>query len=812
MSQEIQLRTSDHLPDVADPLSVYDRPSEQQSQLFRKLHRLFRNRYKWVVTLTLLGMALGGFGGYILAKQTYRSTGMVRIRPVLPVVLSKTDENSPLYGFDLFVQAQVPLLRSQRVIDLALNSDEWKKTNRPVDDAGIEDFLKNLEIVAPKGEIITVSFTDPDRQVASAAVKAVLTAYNKIYIEEGPIKEEESKRTTLEDRRRALTSDLLVKQQAIREAARAYGTDDLRALLDAKLQNLNRWETALTELDFELAGLEGTKSPPTTNPAGSTDTPLISNREIAMQDQGMRQLLRQLDDVKAELEFRNRILGSEHWKVKELQSLLAAKEKAVNQYGDDYRAALQNHMVAVPGAASGLSIEQLKQRQAKYRELVKAAQDEARAMGNQMLDIEKLRKELELAQQQLQATNRRLDELRTESPIQGGRIRIENYGDRAMPYRDNRVIRTAAGGMAGGAFGFGVMLLIALADRRLRNADDARSSVGKLALLGVLPSLPDDLSDPEQAAIAAHCVHQIRTLLQIGSPVPGSRVFAITSPAAGTGKTSLALALGVSFSATNSRTLLIDCDIVGGGLTARVDTIIRRKIGQILKREGYITQQQLDMAMKVAATSHRRLGEILVDLGFLTEADVAKALSLQEETPIGMLDALNGENIDDCVADTGIRGLSILPLGAAMPADAGRLSPAAVRKLIDLARDRYDTVLVDTGPVPGSLEASVVAAAADGVVLVVSRGEHRPLAERSLQHLHDIGAVVAGMVFNRAESRDMDLSTTTNRLSSYDRGHGNNAARVSDVVESGEPQKLGPIAFAVAGRGSAGKNGSRPQP
>jgi len=326
----------------------------------------------------------------------------------------------------------------------------------------------------------------------------------------------------------------------------------------------------------------------------------------------------------------------------------------------------------------------------------------------------------------------------------------------------------------------------------------------------VLPSLPDDLSDPEQAAVAAHCVHQIRTLLQINSPMPGSKVFAITSPAAGTGKTSLALALGVSFASASSRTLLIDCDIIGGGLTARIDTIIRRKIGQILKREGLITQAQLDVAMKVAATSNRRLGEILMDLGFLTEADVNKALTIQEEAPVGMLDALSGENLEDCVADTGIRGLSILPLGAAMPSDAGRLSPATVRKLIDQARKLYDVVLVDTGPVPGSLEASVMAAAADGVVLVVSRGEHRPLAERSLQHLHEIGAVVAGMVFNRAESRDVALSTTTNRLSSFDRA-GRGPMRAPDVAAAGEPQKLGPIALAVAGRSAGNQGGNRPK-
>ena len=67
-----------------------------------------------------------------------------------------------------------------------------------------------------------------------------------------------------------------------------------------------------------------------------------------------------------------------------------------------------------------------------------------------------------------------------------------------------------------------------------------------ITLLGILPNLPDRLSDPEQAAIAAHCVHQIRTMLQINGGVEGGerRVFAVTSASPGDGKTSLTLALG----------------------------------------------------------------------------------------------------------------------------------------------------------------------------------------------------------------------------------------------------------------------------
>jgi MinD-like ATPase involved in chromosome partitioning or flagellar assembly len=176
-----------------------------------------------------------------------------------------------------------------------------------------------------------------------------------------------------------------------------------------------------------------------------------------------------------------------------------------------------------------------------------------------------------------------------------------------------------------------------------------------------------------------------------------------------------------------------------------------------------------------------------------------------------MLEAIDGENILDCVAETGIERLCILPLGSAMPGDVSKLSPAVIRSILDQARHHFDIVLIDTGPIPGSLEASVAAAAADGVVLVVSRGEHRPMAERSIQHLIDIGAQLSGMVFNRADGRDMDMATTTKRLSSFDRRGVRSVSAARQPGEDAESKGFGPMALAVATKAPANGNGTRPR-
>jgi receptor protein-tyrosine kinase len=64
-------------------------------------------------------------------------------------------------------------------------------------------------------------------------------------------------------------------------------------------------------------------------------------------------------------------------------------------------------------------------------------------------------------------------------------------------------------------------------------------------------------------------------------------------------------------------------------------------------------------------------------------------------------------------------------------------------------------VLVDTGPILGSLEAAMAAAQSDGVVLTVSRGVPQALVKRSLDRLGEVGAHVVGMVLNRAASGEV---------------------------------------------------------
>ncbi|MEI8195159.1 MAG: hypothetical protein WCI73_04550, partial [Phycisphaerae bacterium] len=384
---------------------------------------------------------------------------------------------------------------------------------------------------------------------------------------------------------------------------------------------------------------------------------------------------------------------------------------------------------------------------------------EASDLGRKVQQIKQLMEQRDDAQKSLTQVVNRIKQLNLEASATGRVTVLSNAGRPLVPFSDPRRQRAAAGGCVGFAMGFGILLCIGLMDRRGKSLADMEGSFRQSQrLLGVLPTLPDDLADPEQAAFAAHCVHRIRTMLEVGAAGAQRRVFTITSPMPGDGKTSLALSLGLSFAAADSKTLLIDCDVVGGGLTARMKAIIRRKIGEILKRQGLLTAEQLDEALAAAQKSGQRLGEVVVELGFLTQTDIDQALLLQKESAVGLLDVLDGAPLEECITGTGTPGLWILPLGSARAHLTGQISPKAIRRIIAEARERFDVTLIDTGPLLGSLETSLVAAESDEVILAVARGEQRPLVEKAIDMLHNIDARLAGIVYNRARAEDIESS------------------------------------------------------
>ncbi|MBS7402637.1 MAG: Flp pilus assembly complex ATPase component TadA, partial [Oscillospiraceae bacterium] len=88
------------------------------------------------------------------------------------------------------------------------------------------------------------------------------------------------------------------------------------------------------------------------------------------------------------------------------------------------------------------------------------------------------------------------------------------------------------------------------------------------------------------------------------------------------------------------------------------------RLGDILIEQGYITQEQLDDALKKQKKSKKRLGDYLVSEGILSDSDIAKALHIQLGIEIV---ELRGMKIDpdviSLVNGSVLRKHNVLPIG-----------------------------------------------------------------------------------------------------------------------------------------------------
>lgn len=747
------------------------------TQLLNRIQLLLRGRWLLLIILTVVFAAAAGYTGYRAGKVTFQSVGTVRVEPRLLRMMYTLDDAGMIPMFDAYMVTQAMYVRDQRTIDLAMQSPEWVATGRGTGEQAYVAFRAALQAI-PKYEIVYVSFEDEDPKVALVAVNVVLAAYDKRF-QEGDSREI-GRLQWLQQLQTSASRDVAGLEQQRTGIVKKYPTDDLEARYRAQAELVQKYQTLLDNLEFARMANDPGK--------GGARAKMLPE-QIAAEDAFMARLLDGKQAAEARLEqLRAQNLGDAHRDVQAALLALGAANKRVAQRAEEYLKQFE------PGGAA-------EQHAATIKAKVEAESVILSAIGADVIQLRELQPKLDAARASYRETTQRIAQLTVEQPAMSDRIKV-TLGDRpSVPYRDTRIRFAVAGAMGGMLLAAGIVLALAAADRRLRGPDEASASPRLGPLLGIVPSLPTDLSDPDGLALAAHSVHQIRTLLQVPRPGAGEqRVFAISSPRAGAGKTSLTLALGAAFATAGSRTLLIDCDLVGSGLTRRLNAVVRRKMGTVLINNKWVSREQAMRAIAHARAHSGKTGESCVKLGFIDESKLEEAIRAQENSRIGILDAVAGAHLDLCAVDTGVRNLRILPVGSAAGRNSCNLSLALMRRLLASARDLYDIVIVDTGPAPCSLEAAVVAAEVDSVIITLCRGDDRPAALRCVEHVTHLGGRVAGVVFNRANRREMDLIRSTSFRSASDAGTSSSMLGLEvDLDVTSRLSQLGPLGQAVAG-------------
>lgn len=763
--------------------------SAKRTSLARRLHRRLRGRYALALLAVLLGAGAGGVLGWRSTEPQYRATGSLYVNPRSSDLRGASDPTRPS-PLETFIASQVEMIGTGEVARRAVETDVWQGAGGRRDETALRAFDQGRSVArVPGTHVIRLAFVSTDPDLAVAGVHALVEAY-QAQLAELHGDDQDPDDSTKEEK--SLVRRLRQGIEALRTMTAEYGgPEGLEIHHRASVHQVIATEDAIRALRREIVRAESGSD------AGLEPRPLTPH-EIAILSRSMAEHLAQVAVAEAREKVLSTRAGSDPLKVLALRDRVGVLQKGVDDLAEAWNRKRDASGVTAP------SVEELRARETGLDDRLESLRERSTTLGRLHGEAKKLREENDELDRQLIQLEA-LDEHLAAQPGGRGRVQVADPGMRpTAPYHDERALRAAIGAAGGGLLAFLLVLLLSMRDRRLRNAVAADDVLHRVRSLGLLPALSSDPSNVEAGRVATHFAHQIRTLLEIAHARDGCTCLCVTGPRAGSGKTTLTAALGLSFASTGSRTLLVDTDPGDRGLMRTVIRMLECHVTGVgpgedaAVPEGHLLEplvhgpedaaslppDQLETLLTeaVARVGLRRARETglvrdLFSLADLLDADEARdrlALQLMKSlasegeltsgSPAEWIPARTkdvehpGALLDEVLLEqhlyrTGSDTLRFLPLFG-IGRDAGS-SIAMMAGVLSCLRASFDVVLVDAGPVPGTDETSLVAAQADSVVVVVSPEDQGPQAERSLAYLTEIGARIAGVVFNRAAEKDI---------------------------------------------------------
>ena len=253
----------------------------------------------------------------------------------------------------------------------------------------------------------------------------------------------------------------------------------------------------------------------------------------------------------------------------------------------------------------------------------------------------------------------------------------------------------------------GVLLGVGLAFLRdvMDNTVKSREATEEITGHGMVGSVPLDKERRKQVAIAfdgdnsaiAEAFRKLRTNLQFLSVDAPPRVIVLTSSLPAEGKSTTAINLALALAEADHNVVLVDGDMRRPSL-------------------------------------HKYLGLI---------------------GPVGFSTVLSGSaSLSEALQKTRYPKLTVLTSGSVPPNPSELLASQAARTLLAELRSEFDYVIVDSTPLLAVTDAAILAAAADGVLIMARFGQtKREQLAHAVGCLADVGATLLGAVLTIVPTR-----------------------------------------------------------
>ncbi len=310
----------------------------------------------------------------------------------------------------------------------------------------------------------------------------------------------------------------------------------------------------------------------------------------------------------------------------------------------------------------------------------------------------------DIAQAYAEAVSDLVETLETPAGQTNALIRaeiVDNAHVSTSPVSPKPVRNIGLGLVLGLLLGVGLAVVRELLDTSVSSAEDV-AQVTAAPVVGRITTDLDAVRLPVRTALAgtsswAEAFRVLRTNMQYIEVDHDQKVFVVTSSVPEEGKSTIVVNLAVTLALTNQRVALVECDL-------------RRPM--IAKR--------LDLDGAVGTTS------VLIGKVSLREAMQSYADS----------------------------GLKVLACGPVPPNPSELLQSKAMETLLAQLRAEFDVVLLDAPPLLPVTDAALLAAQADGALLVVRHGKtSRDQLSHAVERLDAVDAKTLGLVLNMTPAK-----------------------------------------------------------
>jgi tyrosine-protein kinase Etk/Wzc len=366
--------------------------------------------------------------------------------------------------------------------------------------------------------------------------------------------------------------------------------------------------------------------------------------------------------------------------------------------------------------STDVEIKALTARAEALREVMQNIDYDLERLPQKTLVLARLTRDRELNEKLYLMLSQKYEETRIAEAGKSANVQIIDPAKPATrPISPNKKMNILLGMLFGLAIGVGIAFFLEFLDDTMKTGDDLER-IG-LTVLGTIPLVYTDqiirrlkkegrqFTDADLHRVEAKMItrfspkspvseayRSLRTNIQFADIDHPKRVLMVTSGMSKEGKSTTAVNLAITLTQTGSRVLLVDSD---------------------LRRPALHNFFALDKTY-------------------------------------GLTNVLVGSlSFDDVIKHTEVEKLDVITSGDIPPNPAELVTSESMRRFIELARSRYDYVLLDSPPVIAVTDAAVLATRVDGTVLVVGSGTvNKREVVRAVGLLRNVRSPVLGTVLN----------------------------------------------------------------